>query len=60
MSEEKKKIEIEPELLYVIQNSITVGVNEGVKRAVERIEAEKQLANKIKYDNRVKNTKLLF
>ena len=60
MSEEKKKIEIEPELLYVIQNSITVGVNEGVKRAVERIEAEKQLANKIKYDNRVKNTKLLL
>lgn len=55
-----EKVEVDPTLLSVIQNSITAGVNEGVKRAVERIEAERILANKIKYDNRIKNTKLLL
>ena len=56
----EKKLIVDPELLDVIQSSITAGVNEGVKRAIEAIEAEKQLSNKIKYDNRIRNTKLLL
>ena len=39
----EKKLIVDPELLDVIQSSITAGVNEGVKRAIEAIEAEKQL-----------------
>lgn len=55
-----KRVEVEPELLSIIQNSITAGVNEGVRRAIETIESEKQLVNEIKYDNRIRNTKLLL
>lgn len=56
----ESRIIVDPALFSIIQNSITAGVNEGVKKAIETIEAEKQLANKIKYDNRVRNTKLLL
>ena len=55
-----KRLDVDPALLSVIQNSITAGVNEGVKRAIESIEAEKHLSSKLKYDNRIRNTRLLL
>ncbi len=54
------KQEIDPMLLSIIQNSVTAGVNEGIVRAVENIEAQKDLLKKINYDNRIRNTKLLL
>lgn len=56
----KKEIEVSEEVLSVIQNCITAGVNEGTKRAIERIELEKMAEQKVRYDNRLRNTKLLL
>ncbi len=58
--EEKKNTGVDPELLFLLQDTVTAGVNEGVKRAVEGIEMQKALADKIRYDNRIRNTKLLL
>ncbi len=61
MSNKKdKKLEVDPDLLYIIQNSITVGVNEGVKRAVIGIEKDKEEKKKHKVDMRIRNTELLL
>ena len=47
-------------LLRIGNYSVTAGVNEGIVRAVENIEAQKDLLKKINYDNRIRNTKLLL
>ncbi len=60
MSEKSKRIEVDPILYSIIQNSVTVGVNEGIVRAVENIEKQRDLLQKINYDNRVRNTRLLL
>lgn len=57
---ESKKLEVDPILLEVIQNSVTVGVNEGVKIAVKQINDEKNRKIKEKYDRKIRNTKLLL
>lgn len=54
------KIEVDPLLLQVIQNSVTAGVNEGIKRGMESIRNAEILKEKTIYDNRFKNTKLLI
>ena len=60
MEDEKKNTGIDPELVCLLQDTVTTGVNEGVKRAVEGIEMQRALADKIRYDNRIRNTKLLL
>jgi transcription initiation factor TFIIIB Brf1 subunit/transcription initiation factor TFIIB len=60
MSEKGKGIEVDPTLYSVIQNSITAGVNEGVKRALIEIEKEKEEKKKHKADMRFRNTELLL
>lgn len=54
-----KKIEIDSDLLVFIENSITAGVNEGVRRAIETIKNQERLRDKVTYDTRLKNTRLL-
>ena len=54
------KLEVDPTLLSIIQNSVTAGVNAGIVRAVENIEAQRDLLQKINYDNRMRNTRLLL
>lgn len=56
----KKKIEIDQDTLSVIENSITAGVNEGVKRAMLEYDKAQKNKSKIKYDKRLRNTKLLL
>ncbi|MCI8655041.1 MAG: hypothetical protein HFJ48_04110 [Clostridia bacterium] len=56
----EKRIEVDPNVLLVIQNSITAGVNEGVKRAMMTYDKEKKDTFKMKYDKRLRNTGLLL
>lgn len=56
----EKRIEVDPNLLNIIQNSITAGVNEGVKRAMIEYDRNKKNSSKIKYDKRLRNTGLLL
>ncbi len=60
MSEKGRKIEVDPELLFVIEKAIEAGVNEGVKRALIDIEKEKAEKKKYKVDMRFRNTELLL
>lgn len=55
-----KKIEVDENLLSVIQNSITAGVNEGVRRAMIEYDKTRKDKFKMKYDKRLRNTKLLL
>ncbi len=56
----EKKIEVDSNLLSVIQNSITAGVNEGVKKAMLEYDRKKKGNLKTKYDSRLRNTGLLL
>lgn len=60
MSEKGRKIEVDPELLFVIEKAIEAGVNEGVKRALIDMEKEKAEKKKYKVDMRFRNTELLL
>lgn len=60
MKNGKKELEVDPDLLSVIQNSVTAGVNEGIKNAVKQINDQKEKAIKEKYDRRVRDTRLLL
>jgi len=60
MSGEGKGVEVDPFLYTIIQNSITAGVNGGVKRALLEIEKEKEEKKKHKADMRFRNTELLL
>lgn len=57
---ESGKIEIDERLLKVIQNSVTAGVNEGVRQATKEIEEKRKKAIESKYDRKVRDTKLLL
>lgn len=56
----EKKIEVDSNLLSVIQNSITAGINEGVKRVMLEYDRKKKSNLKTKYDSRLRNTGLLL
>ena len=56
----EKRIEVDPNLLSIIQNSVTAGVNEGVKRAMIEYDKSKKINYKTKYDKRLRNTGLLL
>lgn len=60
MNNGKKEIEVDPNLLSVIQNCVTAGVNEGIKGAVKQINDQKEKSIKEKYDRKVRDTKLLL
>lgn len=53
-------IEVDPKIYDVIQSCVTVGVNEGVKKALIQIEKDKEEKKKHKTDMRLRNTKLLL
>lgn len=55
-----KRIEVDADLLSVIQNSITAGVSDGVKRAMIEYDKTKKSSSKTKYDKRLRNTGLLL
>lgn len=60
MSEKGKGIEVDPTLYNIIQNCVTAGVNEGVRKALVEIEKEKEEKKKHKADMRFRNTELLL
>lgn len=60
MSNSEKGISVDPRLYSVIQNCITAGVNEGVKRAIIEMEKQKEDKKKHKADMRFRNTELLL
>lgn len=55
-----KRIEIDPNLLAVIQNSITAGMNEGIQRGLAEYDKKQKSDSKMKYDKRLRNTGLLL
>ena len=56
----EKRLEADPDLLNVIQNSITAGVSDGVKRAMIEYDKKRKESSKAKYDRRLRNTGLLL
>lgn len=57
------KIEIserESQLLELIEQLVTDGVAKGVKKGIEQLRNEERLKEKITYDTRIKNTRLLL
>lgn len=60
MSEKGGRLEIDPKLYDTIQTCITVGVNEGIRRALIAIEKDKEEKKKHKADMRFRNTELLL
>lgn len=54
------KIEIDQNTLSVIQSSIVAGVNEGVKRAMLEYDKVQKNKTKMRYDKRLRNTRLLL
>lgn len=55
-----KRIEVDPDLLSVIQNSITAGMNEGMQRGLAEYDRKQKSNSKMKYDKRLRNTALLL
>lgn len=60
MSEKGNSLEIDPRLYTVIETCVTVGVNEGIRRALIAIEKDKEEKKKHKADMRFRNTELLL
>lgn len=60
MNEKGKGLEIDPRLYTVIETCVTVGVNEGIRRALIAIEKDKEEKKKHKADMRFRNTELLL
>ena len=57
------KIEIsekDSELLGLIEQLVTEGVANGIKKGIEQARNEERLKEKITYDTRIKNTRLLL
>lgn len=57
------KIEIserESEILSLIEQIVTDGVANGIKKGIEQARNEERLREKITYDTRIKNTRLLL
>lgn len=57
------KIEIserESQLLELIEQLVTDGVAKGIKKGIEQAKNEERLREKITYDIKIKNTRLLF
>lgn len=58
-----EKIEIserESQLLELIEQLVTDGVAKGIKKGIEQAKNEERLKEKITYDIKIKNTRLLF
>lgn len=60
MSEKGNKIEIDPQILFVIESVVESSVSEGVKKALIEIENKKEECKKHKADMRFRNTELLL
>jgi hypothetical protein len=56
----EKKIEIDESILLVIEKSITAGVNDGIQRGLKEYDLKQKNKTKIKYDRRLRNTRLLL
>lgn len=58
---EKMEIsEKDSKMLEIIENIVTAGVARGIKQGLEQVRNEEKLRDKITYDVRLKNTKLLL
>ena len=58
-----EKIEISEEenkILKLIEQIVTDSVSNGIKKGIEQLKNEERLKNKITYDTRIKNTRLLL
>ena len=55
-----KRIEVDENLLSVIQNSITAGMNEGMQKGLAEYDRKQKSNSKMKYDKRLRNTALLL
>ncbi len=53
-------LKVDPKLYDIINNAVEVGVSRGVKGAMLEYDRQQKNKNKIKYDKRLKNTKLLL
>ena len=60
MGDKSNQVSVDPRLYDIIQDCITVGVNEGVRRALVEIEKQKEEKKKHKADMRFRNTELLL
>ena len=60
MDDNVQRIEIDSRLYEILTDTITAGVNEGVKKALIEIEKEKEEKKKHKADMRFRNTELLL
>ena len=56
----EKKIEIDATTLSVLEKAITAGVNEGKQKGMKEYDFKQKNKMKIKYDKRLRNTKLLL
>ena len=52
--------ERESEILNIIEQIVTDGVARGIKKGIEQARNEERLKEKITYDTRIKNTRLLL
>lgn len=60
MDDNVQRIEIDSRLYEILTDTITAGVNEGVKKALIEIEKDKEEKKKHKADMRFRNTELLL
>ena len=56
----KQRIEIDEITLSVLESAITAGVNEGIQRGLKEYDLKQRNKMKIKYDKRLRNTRLLL
>ena len=56
----KQRIEIDEMTLSVLESAITAGVNEGIQRGLKEYDLKQKNKMKIKYDKRLRNTRLLL
>lgn len=56
----EKKIKIDATTLSVLEKAITAGVNEGIQKGMKEYDFKQKNKMKIKYDKRLRNTKLLL
>ena len=56
----EQRIEIDEMTLSVLEKAITAGVNEGIQRGLKEYDLKQKNKMKIKYDKRLRNTRLLL
>lgn len=60
MGDNGNQVSVDPRLYDIMQDCITAGVNEGVRRALVEIEKQKEEKKKHRADMRFRNTELLL